>query len=71
MKKKTIDLIILGLLFACLLYTALTGLIMQSLQVPMIIFHDQAGYVATILCIVHLVRKRDRLKAYFRKSISS
>lgn len=66
MKRKAIDLIIMSVLFFCLLYTALTGLFMHSLHVPMIIFHDQAGYIATLLSIVHLVQKRDRLKSYFQ-----
>jgi hypothetical protein len=65
MKRKTIDLITMIAMFCCLLYTALTGLIMEVLQVPMIIFHGQAGFIATILSIFHLVRKRDRLRTYF------
>jgi hypothetical protein len=64
-KRKNIDLILMIVLFCCLLYSALTGLIMEILQVPMIIFHDQAGFIATILSIFHLVRKRDLLRAYF------
>ncbi len=60
------DLWIMVVMFFCLAYTALTGMLMHALHVPLIIFHDLAGYGATIMCIVHLVRKRDRLKSYLQ-----
>ena len=66
MKRNKMDLWIMMVLFFCLAYAALTGILMHAMHVPLIIFHDQAGYGALIMSIVHIVRRRDQLKAYFR-----
>lgn len=66
MKRKKMDLWIMIVLIFCLAYAALTGILMHTLHVPLIIFHDQAGYGALMMAFVHIVRKRDQLKTYFQ-----
>jgi hypothetical protein len=67
MKSKDLDYLIITMMVLCGLYVALTGLVMDVLDLPMLIFHNYAGYISTVLAGVHLVRHWRRIRYFLWK----
>ena len=64
MQRKTIDyLIILGLGISGS-YVLLTGLMMDVLYLPMIAFHNVAGYICCALALLHFLRFYQRVENF-------
>lgn len=55
MKRKDWDYVVIAATLLCGGYTALTGLVMDVLNMPLMIFHDYAGYACTILAGIHVM----------------
>jgi hypothetical protein len=49
------------------LYVALTGLEMDLLDLPMLVFHNYAGYISVVLAGIHLIRNWRRVKTFLRR----
>jgi hypothetical protein len=64
MQSKNLDYLIITIMVLCGLYVALTGLVMDLLDLPMLIFHNYAGYASTVLAGVHLIRNWRRVKFF-------
>ena len=67
MKSKDLDYLIIIIMVLCGLYVALTGLVMDVLDLPMLVFHNYAGYVSTILAGIHLFRNWRRARSFLWK----
>ena len=67
MKRKDLDYLIIIIMVLCGLYVALTGLVMDVLNLPMLVFHNYAGYVSMVLAGVHLIRNWRRVKFFLWK----
>jgi hypothetical protein len=67
MKRKDLDYLIIIVMTLCGLYVTLTGLVMDVLNLPMLIFHNYAGYASAILAGVHLIRNWRRVKSFLWK----
>ncbi|MBN1993572.1 MAG: hypothetical protein JW953_12805 [Anaerolineae bacterium] len=67
MQSKNLDYLIIIIMVLCGLYAALTGLVMDVLNLPMLIFHNYAGYISTILAGIHLARNWERVKIVLRR----
>ncbi len=69
MKRKNLDYIIIAVMFLSGLYTALTGLVMNLLDLRLLAFHHHAGYVCTILAGIHLILNWKKVRAFLRRRI--
>ena len=64
MNSKGLDYLIIIMIVLCGLYVALTGLVMDVLNLPVLVFHNYAGYISTVLAGVHLMRNWGRVKSW-------
>ena len=67
MRSKDLDHLIIITMVLCGLYVALTGLVMDVLSLPMLVFHNYAGYISTVLAGVHLIRNWQRVKSFLHR----
>lgn len=70
MKHKDLDYVIIAATLLCGFYTALTGLVMDLLNMPLPIFHDYAGYACTALAGVHVILNRKKIVGYARHRVA-
>ncbi len=67
MKSKDLDYAIIIIMVLSGLYVILTGLLMDLLALPMLVFHNYAGYISAVLAGIHLIRNWRRAKIVLRK----
>ena len=65
--QSNLDYLIIIIMVLCGFYVALTGLVMDVLNLPMLVFHNYAGYISTILAGIHLIRNWRRVKSFLWK----
>ncbi|MFC1975465.1 hypothetical protein ACFLXQ_03590 [Chloroflexota bacterium] len=66
MKSKDLDYAIIILMILSSLYVTFTGLVMDLLDLPMLVFHNYAGYISVVLAGIHLIRNWRRVKIFLR-----
>jgi hypothetical protein len=66
MKRRDLDYAVIAAMLVSGSYTALTGLLMDLLDLPLFAFHDCAGYVCAVLAGVHLVLNWKKVKGFLR-----
>ncbi len=71
MQSKDLDYLIIIIMVLCGLYVALTGLVMDVLDLPMLVFHNYAGYASAILAGVHLVRNWRRVRYFLWERVGA
>ena len=64
MKRKSLDYAVIVAMLVIGFYVAITGLVMDLLNLPMIAFHDYAGYACAVLAGVHLSLNWKRIKGF-------
>lgn len=69
MKRKDLDYVIIATMFASGLYTALTGLLMDLLDLPLLAGHDGAGYTCAVLAGLHLILNWKKVKGFLRRRV--
>ncbi len=71
MKRKNLDYIIIAIMFLTGLYTAITGVVMDLLDLRLFAFHHHhhAGYVCTALAGVHLILNWKKVRAFLRRRV--
>ncbi len=67
MKSKDLDYAIIIVMVLSGLYVILTGLLMDLLALPMLVFHNHAGYISAILAGIHLLRNWRKVKIVLQK----
>jgi hypothetical protein len=71
MKHKDLDYVVIAATLFCGGYTALTGLVMDLLNMPLPVFHDYAGYACTVLAGVHIVLNWKKMAGYLKHRAGS
>ena len=69
MKRRNLDYAIIAIMLASGFYVAITGLVMDLLNLPIIVFHNYAGYACSVLAGVHLGLNWKRIKGFLRRRI--
>jgi hypothetical protein len=69
MTRKDFDYIVIAATLLCGSYTALTGLLMDVLNMPLPVFHDYAGYACTILAAVHAMLNWKTIVGYLKRRV--
>jgi hypothetical protein len=67
MRQVDFDYVVIVVLLLCGLYVALTGLLMDMLNVPQFFLHSYAGYAAAGLAGLHLAFNWGRITAYVKR----
>lgn len=69
MKRRNLDYIIIVAMFLSGLYTLLTGLVADLLDIRLLAFHRHyyAGYACAILAGIHLIFHWKKFKAFLRR----
>jgi hypothetical protein len=69
MKRKDLDYAVIAAMLASGSYTALTGLLMDLLALPLLAGHDGAGYTCAVLAGLHLVLNRKKVRGFLRRRV--
>lgn len=66
MKRKSLDYAVIVAMLVSGFYVAITGLVMDLLNLPMIDSHDYAGYACAVVAGIHLSLNGKRIKGFLR-----
>jgi hypothetical protein len=69
MKRKDLDYVVIATMLASGSYTALTGLLMDLLDLPLLAWHDGAGYTCAVLVGLHLILNGKKVKGFLRHKV--
>lgn len=69
MKRKDWDTIVIAATLLSGGYTALTGLLIDMLNMPLPVFHDYAGYACTVLAAVHAILNWKTMVGYLKRRV--
>jgi hypothetical protein len=69
MKRKDLDYAVIAAMLVSGFYTALTGLLMDLLDLPLFALHDHAGYACAVLAGAHLVLNWKKVKGFLRHKV--
>jgi hypothetical protein len=69
MKRKDWDTIVIAATLLSGGYTALTGLLIDLLNMPLPVFHDYAGYTCTVLVAVHAILNWRTMVGYLKRRV--
>lgn len=69
MKRKDLDYVVIAAMLASGSYTALTGLLMDLLDLPLLAGHAGAGYACAALGGLHLLLNRKKVRGFLRHRV--